>query len=90
MASCPSLKREPNDDELYVPLLKCGLYAASFDFVLKRAALRLPFGNCTDMTGAISYVKAVMPDVEYIMTFSGEERDMSYYFHYGEWSSREP
>lgn len=56
-----------NDD------LKCGIEAIEFDYLNKRALLRIPQRHRTNMNGAISLVHSFFPAVGWIIVQAGDE-----------------
>ena len=68
----------------YRELLGCGLRAIEIvndSYVV----LRLPPKHCCDMDGAIKLAKFVQPDVDYIVTYSGDLRDTRYVLKENGW-----
>ena len=65
--------------------LCCTLVRVEVDFERHRAVLHLPESECTDMTGAIDYCRAIDPDVRSIQTMSGHDPDTLYQRSDGEW-----
>jgi hypothetical protein len=50
------------------PKLQCGLIRFEYDTLHQSAILFLPHGHCTNMFGAIDFVKKMFPDVRGIST----------------------
>ena len=58
---------------LFSAELMCRVRELRYDFERRRGYMRLPWGNCTDMSGAIALFKRIDPRVREIDTFEEDE-----------------
>ena len=65
--------------------LMCSLMEVQADFVAKSVQLTLCPKNCTDMTGAINFATRLMPDVRFVATVSGRDKETAYVLRDGKW-----
>lgn len=73
------------------PALMCRIESLEYNFVTRRAVMRLPADNCADMTGAIVVVLRIDPLAREIITVSGDLPDTAYLRdERGEWYAVEP
>jgi hypothetical protein len=72
-------------NSLYNDELWANLEEAKFDFWQRHVHFYLPKGECVDMNGAISVAKKMMPNVQIIWTYAGNEMDTIYWIKNGEW-----
>lgn len=70
--------------------LQCCLQSIQIDFKGKAVILHLMDGDCTDMNGAISLCSRILPDVDTIVTMSGEIPDTVYGRSAGTWIAYPP
>lgn len=54
----------------------------------KTLVLRLAPGHCCDMGGAIHVAQGLMPEVETVITYSGDKPDTVYFREGNDWQAR--
>ena len=74
-------------ERLWNEELMCGLIAALVDYKHNKVTLFLPDRHCTNMNGAISFCKVLLPNVMRIDVKSGLRDDFSYAILDNEWAA---
>lgn len=65
-------------EDRYRTDLGCHVQKLDYDFWKHRGVLWMAAWNCTDMSGCIRLFRAIDPEVEFITTMAGEEKDTCY------------
>lgn len=67
--------------------LMCRIIRFNYDFETQECRLFLDAHNCTDMTGAINFAKAIDPDVLFVRTYERGQLDTCYRKEGEEWEA---